>query len=220
MRKATSIALPGCSLLCRRLMVCAGLQLSGFRARRLGFVRSPKSGRSHTPRVIPEAAISNHRVAWHPDRQPRRIPPHLAPRVWRRWANPGPGASLLRFLCYLLFHRPSTPPPRDSPQPFPPFSSVWGGDRWPLHEYESALDAFYRSKRSKRRRNLCFLSFLLFNPSHRRTNFAQLRLPGFCTGTPSKRGGAVWRARRGRAPGISQRRRRAQGERKVTNCEN
>src|ERR1035441_5024430 len=51
MRKATSIILPGCSLLCRRLLVCAGLQLSGSRARRLGFVRSPKSGRSHTPRV-------------------------------------------------------------------------------------------------------------------------------------------------------------------------
>src|ERR1035441_9908234 len=77
------------------------------------------------------------------------------------------------------------PPPRVSRQLFPPFSSVWGGDRWPLHEYESALDAFYRRERSKRRRNLCFLSFLLFNPSPRRTNFAQLRLPGFCTETSS-----------------------------------
>ena len=111
MRKVTSIVLPGCSLLCRRLMVCAGLQLSGFRARRLGFVRSPKSGRSHTPSIIPEAGISNHQVAWHPDRQPSRIPPHLAPRAWRRWANPRPGGCFLRFLCYLLFHRPSTPPP-------------------------------------------------------------------------------------------------------------
>jgi hypothetical protein len=97
MRKVTSIVLPGCSLLCRRLMVCAGLQLSGFRARRLAFARSPKSGRSHTPRVTPEAGISNHRVAWHPDRQPRRIPPHLASRAWRRWANPGLGGFFSPF---------------------------------------------------------------------------------------------------------------------------
>ena len=123
MRKATSIALPGCSLLCRRLMVCAGLQLSGFRARRLGFVRSPKSGRSHTLRVIPEAAISNHRVAWHPDSQPRRIPPHLAPRAWRRWANPGPGGC---FSPFPLLPPVSSPQHSIPPARFPAtFSAVF-----------------------------------------------------------------------------------------------
>jgi hypothetical protein len=185
MRKATSIILPGCSLLCRRLMVCAGLQLSGFRARRLGFVRSPKSGRSHTPRVT--LRRRSRIIEWHGTQILNR---DESRRTWLPGRGddgqtPGRGASLLRFLCYLLFHRPSIPPPppRDSRQLLPPFSSVWGGGRWPLHEYESALDAFYRSKR---RRNLCFLSFLLFNPSHRRTNFAQLRLPGFCTENSSK----------------------------------
>src|ERR1035441_7095435 len=78
MRKATSIILPGCSLLCRRLMVCAGLQLSGFRARRLGFVRSPKSGRSHTPRVT--LRRRSRIIEWHGTQilhradSPRRFP--------------------------------------------------------------------------------------------------------------------------------------------------
>jgi hypothetical protein len=96
-------------------------------------------------------------------------------------------------------HYSITPFPEDSLQLSFPLSSVWGGERWPLHEHESAHDAFYRSKWSQRRPNLRCLCSLLF----KQINFARLRLPGFCTETLSNWTGTVWRARPVRVPRIS-----------------